>query len=276
MIAVRKSIQSSNIIIEDSASCCSNKREFLFVKLRLNFKNVIIGVAYISPSADIILEHTNFCVTLESIYKKNKDAHFIILGDFNLSYILWDQIDDSLTFTALSKATSEISLAADILGNQLSEMGMQQFHPNHPDKQYTLDLAFSSIPSFRYLYSDDFIVPVDREHHISSTFQKSQWIDLHHISRYNFNKLDNDLIDMCIQETNWVELFNFELFGIDGCIEIFYEVLHVLIDIAVPKLRKIYAKFPEWYSVETINCIILKKQLHTMWKITENIDYFIE
>ena len=67
---------------------------------------------------------------------------------------------------------------------------------------------------------------------------------------------------MCLNSVDWEDLLNFDLFGLEDAVKIFYEVLHVAIDLAVPKFGVFKSKFPIWYTDELKQNIFVKKAVH--------------
>lgn len=170
-------------------------------------------------------------------------------------------------FARLEGASNSCLEAATLLKNQLSEINMLQCHPLHPEKGYTLDLAFCSSRSLRFLHDLDLIVPPDSQHHLSSTFdlQEDQPLQPNfHISRYNFNKIDCDLLNNCLFSINWIQVFDFNILNINQAIYLFYDILYDLIDYVTPKYDTRIKNFPEWYSKELIDMISAKKAAYGM------------
>ena len=286
LIAIKKGLISTRI---DDFSPCGIKiedvrAEFLFVRIKLQNTNLIIGALYMPPFA-LPDDYEKFCLILESINKENISSSLIVCGDFNLSYIVWENNDDLLTFYSFNnKAEAKDVLAANIIKNHFSELGItHQHHPIHPVKGYSLDLAFSTSTEFGFLHDIDAIVPWDKEHHFSSTFEFrspgnniNNSKNLYHISRYNFNKVNSTLLNHLIFSINWIEFLDFNTLNLDECIELFYRLLYELIDIVVPKYIFKCNNFPTWFSKNLIETIIDKKIAHFNWKNTGDIRYQIE
>ena len=255
-----------------------DKHEFLAVKIKSFNINLIIMGIYISPSP--LAVYKKYCNIIESISIKYYSSSLVIFGDFNLPLISWSNEDNLLTCEPMVKAAPEVINAAACIREQFSELGMQQVHPNHPVKGYSLDLVFTSTPCIRFRHDLDAIVPQDKEHHLSGTFDFSNVCvplkPLYHVSRYNFNKIDINLLNQCLYDVNWIEVFNFEIFDINNCINFFYDLLYELIEITVPKLKFKNNNFPTWYSKDLIKCIIDKKIAHLNWQKTNDNKFLIE
>ena len=148
---------------------------------------------------------------------------------------------------------------------------MFRCHPNHPNKGYTLDLAFSSSNILKFLHNQDVIVPLDKEHHYSATFafeDKNKCFNyksLHYISRYNFKKINSNLLTYYLHSINWIQVLNFNILNLNECVDLFYSLLYDLIDIVVPKFKFKQTNFPAWHGTDLIQCIIDKKIAHAEW-----------
>ena len=68
-----------------------------------------------------------------------------------------------------------------------------------------------------------------------------------HISRFNFNKKNKEVLDYCLDSVNWVELLDIILFGIETCLIIFYKCLQELFALTIPKF-KTNKSFPSYFS----------------------------
>ena len=52
--------------------------------------------------------------------------------------------------------------------------------------------------------------------------------------------------------------------------------MHAAIDLTVPMSTSKGRKFPDWFSNGLKKNILLKKQLHREWKITNNLEVYIQ
>jgi len=77
LIAIHKSLPSKPLIVEN------NNLEILFVLIKLHNQSVIISSVYIPNRSNQNIFDTYFSL-VESLYHKNPNATFILVGDYNL------------------------------------------------------------------------------------------------------------------------------------------------------------------------------------------------
>src|SRR5699024_2440406 len=82
LIAVRKNLSSSMVFTGQEV-------ESVFVRLRINDKNILVGGLYIPPNSDGAI-YKSHCRDLEIIFNRFIDSDFIIAGDFNLPKVNWN------------------------------------------------------------------------------------------------------------------------------------------------------------------------------------------
>ena len=127
----------------------------------------------------------------------------------------------------------------------------------------------------------DALVPVDKPHHYSATFKTNINIyqstqEIYHPSRYNFNKIDPEILNFCLNSVNWFDIINLNYFSYDSCLHLFYLCLYSLFYLTVPRFRIRGNTYPTWYSIELINYIKKKKSLHSRWRQTRDPDIYTE
>ena len=274
LIAVNSRIMSKELKMVDS----NTSMDFLIIELDLRSNKWIICLSYFPPTSSLqnYLDYFNIIDSLQEKYNNHK---FMICGDFNLANAKWINVEDGLDLKIQKGCSPVNNLSSSSLNNLCSLLGLEQLYPDHPKKNYTLDLMFTSVGYVRYLHSQDALVPFDFNHHESATFllsnQGSCTQQSTHISRFNFNKMNKVVLDYCLNSVNWVELLDINLFGIETCIKIFYECLQELFALTIPRF-KTNRSFPSYFSIELINNIIKKKRLHARWKNTRDQDIYIE
>ena len=274
LIGIDKKLKSK--VIEYSEPY--HNSDHIFLQISTPNCKWIVSTSYFPPQSTIE-NYLGFCNHLNKIADKYVGYKFFITGDFNLSHITWSY-NDGLTKSESNDCPSFNKEAANIIFPVLASLDLVQQHPNHPGKQYSLDLAFSSIGSTEYLHSDDYIVKFDLQHHLSATFSSNKGTILdsasYHHSRYNFNKMNAEEMNHCLSYVNWFDFIDFNIFSFDDCIHNFYQLLHELIDVTVPKFQVRTSSYPNWYSMELINLIQHKKKIHLQWKSTRDPDVYIE
>jgi hypothetical protein len=60
----------------------------IFIKIRINNINIILGYIYIPPNA-MNYTYSNFCEVVDKIYTNFSYFYFIIRGDFNFNNYDW-------------------------------------------------------------------------------------------------------------------------------------------------------------------------------------------
>ena len=121
-----------------------------------------------------------------------KDHKLLLCGDYNLPYVYWEN-NTYLQHSTNSKTPAPSTSQAALLSNGYASLDLQQHHPVHKLKDYTLDLVFSENHLISYLHSSDQLVPVDTLHHDSASFLIKT--DLEKMSpkftpRRNFKRMD--------------------------------------------------------------------------------------
>ena len=276
LIAISKEICSS--LLSSSYNLPECNIEELFVRITLPDKSkIIIGAVYFPPlsTPDDYFDHVH---RLDLISEAYADHKILICGDYNLAKISWSY-DDCLRFLPFQSASSGDKVSSSIICNGYSTYNLHQHFPIHEAKNYTLDLLFGECDMVKYLHSDDQLVPPDTQHHFGASFSINCMVPevlFRHSVKYNFKKIDLGAMHTCLSSINWNYLLNFELLGLNGVVDLFYDVLYAAIDIAVPKIGQFKKKFPCWYTDELKGYILQKKALHKFWKISNNLSTYIE
>ena len=132
LIAIR-SIYKSSMLLGSS----DPRFDDVWVLIRNNPTTLIIGSVYFSPNSSAE-SYQNFLQTLERMKNKYKHAKILIMGDFNLSGVNWDNDDGYLLPSNLSTPTADI-LVTGMLLNELQQV-------NHLPNEFGryLDLIFCS------------------------------------------------------------------------------------------------------------------------------------
>ena len=145
LIAVDKRITSGSITI----SC--NSVEQKFIRLHNNSFKCLIDVVYLPPGspAEAYHQHTT---TVEEVAALYPDYGSITLGDFNLPDTTWCSQPSGLTASYLGYVSPNHKECVSHICNTFSYLNQRQLYPVHPNKGYSLDLLFASMPHIMNIY----------------------------------------------------------------------------------------------------------------------------
>ena len=252
--------------------------EHCFVNLQIHNFKAIVGVIYISPSNShldysyaMYRLHTEVVNELVSSYPDHK---LFLFGDYNLNKINWST-KRPLTFSCQTNVSQHLKTAAEKICESFSSLGLQQFHPRHPLKQYSLDLFFSNY-NISHIPSIDHLVPTDPHHHYSF-FQceiDSKVLNSNKFCKFNFARADYSKINAYLDQINWSS--EFANLNFNSQVSKFYEHVFKACELYVPIVNVGPHLFPPWYSPKLIDLVISKKRQHKLWKSTSLLYDYIE
>lgn len=269
LIAVNCSIYNSKRITTNA-----NRFDQLFVRVSKNSQSIIIGAAYFGQncSSDDYLVHAN---TIDHISNNNPNCDFALFGDYNLPNIKWTSHPLSFHYTAGYKE-NVISSALNIC-DTFASLGLRQVHPLLvPNRDYTLDLAFTSIENLHFVPSDETIRDIDA-HHPPASFSLMTAKHEDPPSEavyYDFKGADYELINEKLNNVNWSNLIS-----CDNCedkVKLFYVVLSDIVSTCVPLKRFFVSRYPKWFSKELIDNLKLKSRAHWIYKCTRRTSDYNE
>lgn len=136
LIAVRKNLFSKRL--KTLVVCV----EHLFVDIRLEHKNIIIGTVYLPPLSDPCI-YDSHCRSIEEAKNMSPGAEILIVGDYNLPHIVWHNFDDVLQYKINN--FSNMTVQADIILGYFNEFDCFQYNGISNVNHDTLDLVFSSL-----------------------------------------------------------------------------------------------------------------------------------
>ena len=100
----------------------------------------------------------------EQIAARFPNFGFFLVGDYNLPAVAWHLNDDIFYDTRNSRSLDTVDKAT-ILGDRVIAMGLWQCHPVLvPNKDYTLDLAFTNICNAKFATTSEILSTVDPHH----------------------------------------------------------------------------------------------------------------
>lgn len=201
------------------------------------------------------------------------DHHLCLFGDYNLPYLNWSY-KNALNFEINGNLNTKLKQAAQILQESFSLFDLKQHYPVNPSSGYTLDLLFSTLP-FNTLHPTETLVSVDPNHppsYFTLDLKKSKNENTTHYT-YNFKNVDFEQLNSLIESELQI---SYKSKDINEQCESFYSSLHSIIDKYVPKIPIYSSNFPRWYSPELKHLIVQKKIAHKKWKITRDLELYIE
>ena len=266
LIAVHKTLTSKLL------SKIDNDQESLFVQIKFKHSTLVVGCSYITKPATLAAYQNN-AQHIEYLFSKYPDNHFALFGDYNLHHTNWNA-SSPISHTHSRYVEPIVQDAADSLNNMASILNLKQLFPDHPTKNYTLDLCFSQDTYFsvstwngllELLPSDSHHIPVvfdytdvpDSKLNNSEKFYLYKLIDINTFSLH-FSKFISALDQISI---------NSPLIDLEFIFDKFYSSIHDAIQKSVPVRIHKANEFPSWYDDELIALIRNKKEIHLRWKI---------
>jgi hypothetical protein len=261
LIAVSKKISSRRLPHLES------KCEELWVELNIPKKKqpndiILLCSLYLPPP---IQRHIldSFIDNANSILESNTKT--IILGDFNLSKIIWD---DKENITNMTPSILESSLLDFLALNNLT-----QHNRVFNDTNKILDLVISNVSNLevgrsRFILStlDSYHPPLEFE--IASCSSKNL-LPYNPKNKNNFYKADYNKISSYLSSIPWESSLG-SCKSVDEMTDIFYSELSKSILKFVPKSKPPSKKYPIWYTKNLIRLLREKYKLRLKYKKYKN------
>ena len=264
MIAILKKFEVIRNINRES-SC-----EDLWITLRLGKNNIVnIYVIYIPPPLnesyiDTFIRNLS-CVLTEV----NKKSSTILIGDFNLSDLLWEY-NKSKCFS--SPLTSDNFIVNKFLDN-IFYNNLYQCNNVLNGNGKMLDLVFSTDPTYITINQASIPIIPSESHHpplqISFHSSSCSTVKYNKILSYNFAKCDYESLNSALELINWSVIWEGCL-HVDDMVEKFYSTLMPLIDRFTPLRKPPNENFPSWFSLSLIKALKEKAKYHRKYKMYEN------
>ncbi|KAG6464267.1 hypothetical protein O3G_MSEX014401 [Manduca sexta] len=227
--------------------------------------NLFIIVAYLPPDLNDLPTRLD-CIKLNTqhIIDKFPSDNIILIGDFNLNFILWS---DNYNYTLSNSNSRMLTDTATSFVEHMYFFGLNQYNINRNADGNTLDLCFSSLPC-TVLRSTQPLIKEDRYHPSLDI----RVLDLHVVPfktnkepYFNFHKCDFSAMNNYLKLTDWNELLTCD--SVNEAVDAFYTKIQLCFSLFVPTSRGSKNKsFPFWYSRALIKIINEKTKLHRRWK----------
>jgi hypothetical protein len=237
--------------------------EQVFVKIVLPSDILILCCVYIPPKSNCSLYRAH-CDDVESLRFKFPNSRIIIVGDYNLSNMVWS--NDSLSLEQNNACVNDCE--AEVI-DMSTFLGLKQRNCILNKKERILDLVFSDIETISVSRAAEVILPEDSHHpplelHVRLVTEPN---DGSFVMKRNFNTCDYTKLNDCLHSVDWSFLDSNT--NVDRAIEMFYENTYCILDEVVPVKRvAISSTYPKWFTRDLIDLINEKKRLHMQFKNT--------
>lgn len=236
LIAVKSSIISTDVTL------LHNNIECLSVKLSLaNSSSMTLYAAYVPPivAPDVLKLHSENITEIKRTLHSNN--YMCVLGDFNLSELIWTTDDDNKNIYWPSNFAN--SNQSDFTDN-LSSLNLQQVNGISNMNDRYLDLIFVDEPDAISVHCSLEPFIENRLHHCGIEIYidcgELMYESIHNKDSdlFNFNKADIDSLNEHLDKIDWKFILN-QNQTIDDQSNIFYFILFEAFEKFVPKKRNV-------------------------------------
>lgn len=240
--------------------------EELYVAIKRNNVEIILGTVYIPPSSPLEVYEAHFS-SLEYIYTNIAPlANIIILGYYNCPGIAWNTNNETYK-----------NLQEQIILENIFFFDLHQYNSVYNCNNNTLDLALSNNSNITVNPATEPLLPIDSYHppllvlfNTAVINYNCNTLSRNNISLHNFRKCDYDKLNDYFGEVNWDLIFTQNNNDVNTCLDIFYTILSIAINKFIPKKNENSNKFPHWFSKLTIKLVRKKNRLYKDYKRSKN------
>lgn len=251
LIAISKHLKSYRLHLNES-DC-----EDLWVKIEMydksgNSKNLYICSVYIPPPIQqTLLNH--FIINTNRILS-NHSGDTIILGDFNLSSLIWNK-----TSTLALAAETSNSILNNMFIDFMSLNNLSQYNCNYNNKNRILDLLLSNKSISQLQVAANPLTLTDPLHPPLQFYFKSEFTEVlpvKHKEKFLFYQADYQKIINDLNQISWTNELS-ACTTVDDMVTKFYHLLKLAIVKYVPKVRPRTnsRKYPFWFSNSLIKIL---------------------
>lgn len=208
----------------------------------------------------------NFLINLEKLTNEHPNDMFLILGDFNMSSIRWNETEEGLQAYNLNDNNSRNFI------DTLSLCNLNQFNNIKNNFGRILDLVLSN-DSVTVLHCDDPLVPEDPYHKalcINLPFFSIQTLPLSSRTMYAYKRGNFSQINEALSNYDWDTLLH--VGDLESVVKSFYKILYELRDRFVPLIKNKSNKYPSWYSIPLIKAIKEKYKHLVKYRTYKNLE----
>lgn len=253
MVAVRDSIVSSRLFSSiDDIEC-------LLLKLQpCKGTSWLLVACYIPPQEHVSKYNSLLSSVEELISSGSKFDEILIVGDFNLPGVNWD---DTLCRDHTPASRAIISM--------MQLLDLQQVNQVYNKRGVLLDLVLCSHSSGTVVaLESDFLLPVEESHHpplsISIPFVSKKRSPYSKFYTYDLKRCDVRSVQASLSTVDFAHLTSSP--DINQAAEDFLSTVAASVRLSSPRRRVGVSPFPRWFSADLKNLVILKKTLHKRYK----------
>lgn len=205
----------------------------------------------------------NFSNRLTTIIQGNKFDKFLVVGDFNMSNILW--LPSEIGFKPIATNT-RFSDFIDVL----YECNLRQFNNHRNRYDGVLDLVLCNDYVSVTVCSDP-LVKEDDYHKtlvIQPSFIEMDPLNIVRRTTFSYQRGDYDKICQHLSKTSWSTILNEG--NVEDATKVFYDIISELRNRFVPKHRVKDCRYPPWYNSSLIKIIKEKFKFFNKFKIYGN------
>ena len=264
LIAIRNDFCAHTVL-------CSISVESIFVHLKYNDLDLIVGGVYIPPASPLSI-FEDYCSDLELIFERFPDSSYVIAGDFNLPHLVWNG-NDILFDSSTSKHEYY-----DVINSTSAFLNLKQVNLFPNGRNVFLDLIFTNIVALAVLPAVDPIFPQSLHHspyswYISCTSSSS----LHsEVQIFDFNNGDYISLNEFYASINWDNYFLG--LNLDEKVAVFYDIVFNGFEQFIPhKILRHNARnnYPVWFDKELKDLCRNKRIAHSIYKKSSRFEDYI-
>lgn len=217
----------------------------MFVNICFKSFSLIVDAVYFPLGSDIGFYNLHV-ESLENLLYSHSSSKFLILGDYNLPVINW-----SLTNNKILPQLFNISSHDSNILSSISPTNLIQFYLLFNRMGSLLDLVFSNVSNVIVSSAANSLVPLDYKYYpaldISLLVLSVNYLEYKEYI-YDFYHCDYNCIISLIASVDWNGTFN-DL-CINNTVDIFYSLLHDIINTKCSKICQFFSSCPLWFSSE--------------------------
>lgn len=264
LIAVQRHLSSSiNLNWQSSAediwvtvSLCNSRRNVV-VKLHL----CVLYLCEQNKGNSFSDQLKNFLISLMSVIQRNKLDKFLVVGDFNMSDILWLPSD-----IGLQPSISVINTHFYDFLDTLYDCNLHQFNSHKNSHDGILDLVLCN-DFVSVSVCPDPLTKEDLYHKtlvIQPSFVELDPLKIERRTTFTYQRGDYNKICEYLSKTDWSLILNDG--SVEDAIKVFYDIINQLRDQFVPKRQVKERRYPLWYNTALIKIIKEKYKFFKKFK----------
>ena len=247
----------------EDLSCSENEHESLWIEIQNNHQhNIICGVVYRHPTADIDATLTYLFNTIEKIHSENK--YCILMGDFNINLLNFETHTDTDTF--------------------INTLGSYCFHPQILQPTRITDHSATLIDNIFFNSLEHIVISgnilCDITDHLPNFLIVNKISNLtsgnFKYYKRDYSKFNKDSFQADMSSLEWHSILERNN-NINDTFEIFHSKTMKIVDKHVPLVRKtrkeIKTMSKPWITPGIRNSIKVKNRLYKKYLMTKN-DYY--